>query len=110
MMQMAREMNQRSLQTPVPQQQQQQLPGGQDPNQAVGQQWGQHGVAKEMKMDEKWIPAMPVPGWKSWTSRGKELSGFKEWLENQRLVESHQRFLWTRTVGDHPCGLSYQPL
>ena len=55
MMQMAREMNQRSLQTPVPQQQQQQLPGGQDPNQAVGQQWGQQGVAKEMKMDEKWI-------------------------------------------------------
>ena len=50
MMQMAREMNQRSLQTQVPQQQQQQLPGGQDPNQAVGQQWGQQGVAKEMKM------------------------------------------------------------
>jgi len=25
-----------------------------------------------MKMDEKWIPAMP---------RGKELSGFKSWLE-----------------------------
>ena len=60
MMHMAREINQRSLQTPVPPQQQQQLPGGQDPNQAVGQQWGQHGVAKEMKMDEKWIPAMPV--------------------------------------------------
>ena len=82
MMQMAREMNQRSLQQQLPQQQQQQV--GQDPNQpqAAGQQGGQTGAyQKEMKMDEKWIPAMPVPGWKSWTSRGKELSGFKDWLE-----------------------------
>ena len=73
MMQMAREMNQRSLQHQLPQQQQQQV--GQDPNQsqAAGQQGGQTGgYQKEMKMDEKWIPAMPVPGWKSWTSRGKE--------------------------------------
>ena len=66
----------------MPQQPQQQV--GQDPNQpqAAGQQGGQTGAyQKEMKMDEKWIPAMPVPGWKSWTSRGKELSGFKDWLE-----------------------------
>ena len=104
MMQMAREMNQRSLQTPVPQQQQQQLPGGQDPNQAVGQQWGQQGVAKEMKMDEKWIPAMPVPGWKSWTSRGKELSGFKEWLEKfsgwLSLINGPE--LWETIHADYP--------
>ena len=107
MMQMAREMNQRSLQTPVPPQQQQQLPGGQDPNQAVGQQWGQHGVAKEMKMDEKWIPAMPVPGWKSWTSRGKELSGFKEWLEKfsgwlSLINDSYGPELWETIHADYP--------
>ena len=107
MVQMAREMNQRSLQTPVPQQQQQQLPGGQDPNQAVGQQWGQQGVAKEMKMDEKWIPAMPVPGWKSWTSRGKELSGFKEWLEKfsgwlSLINDSYGPELWETIHADYP--------
>ena len=107
MMQMAREMNQSSLQTPVPQQQQQQLPGGQDPNQAVGQQWGQQGVAKEMKMDEKWIPAMPVPGWKSWTSRGKELSGFKEWLEKfsgwlSLINDSYGPELWETIHADYP--------
>ena len=84
MMQMAREMNQRNLQPhQLPQSQQQQ--GLQDPNQtqAAGQQAGQAGHVgpREMKMDEKWIPSMPEPGWKSWTSRGKELSGFKEWLE-----------------------------
>ena len=107
MMQMAREMNQRSLQTPVPQQQPQQLPGGQDPNHAVGQQWGQQGVAKEMKMDEKWIPAMPVPGWKSWTSRGKELSGFKEWLEKfsgwlSLINDSYGPELWETIHADYP--------
>ena len=107
MMQMAREMNQRSLQTPVPQQQQQQLPGGQGQNQAVGQQWGQQGVAKEMKMDEKWIPAMPVPGWKSWTSRGKELSGFKEWLEKfsgwlSLINDSYGPELWETIHADYP--------
>ena len=36
---------------------------------------------KEMRMDEKWIPAMPLASWKTWTSRGRELSGFKSWLE-----------------------------
>ena len=91
MMQMARKMNQRSLQQQLPQQPQQQV--GQDPNQpqAAGQQGGQTGAyQKEMKMDEKWIPAMPVPGWKSWTSRRKELSGFKDWLEKfSGLVESY---------------------
>ena len=58
MMQMAGEMNQRSLQHPLPHQQQQQQVG-QDPNhpQAAGQQGGQTGgYQKEMKMDEKWIP------------------------------------------------------
>ena len=52
-------MNQRNLQQSLSQQQQQQQVG-QDPNQpqAAGQQGGQTGgYHKEMKMDEKWIPA-----------------------------------------------------
>ena len=108
MMQMAREMNQRNLPTQLPQQPQQQQPGGQDPNQAVGQQWGQNGpAAREMKMDEKWIPAMPVPGWKSWTSRGKELSGFKEWLEKfsgwlTLINDSYGPELWETIHADYP--------
>ena len=82
MMQMAREMNQRSAQQLQQTQQQQ---GGQNPpqqSQAAGQQqMGQAGPAREMRMDEKWIPAMPVPPWKQWSTRGRELSGFKDWIE-----------------------------
>ena len=108
MMQMAREMNQRSLQQQLPQQQQQQV--GQDPNQpqAAGQQGGQTGgYQKEMKMDEKWIPAMPVPGWKSWTSRGKELSGFKDWLEKfsgwlSLIHDAYGPELWETIHADYP--------
>ena len=108
MMQMAREMNQRSLQHPLQQQQQQQV--GQDPNQpqAAGQQGGQTGgYQKEMKMDEKWIPAMPVPGWKSWTSRGKELSGFKDWLEKfsgwlSLIHDAYGPELWETIHADCP--------
>ena len=108
MMQMAREMNQRSLQHQLPQQQQQQV--GQDPNQpqAAGQQGGQTGgYQKEMKMDEKWIPAMPVPGWKSWTSRGKELSGFKDWLEKfsgwlSLIHDAYGPELWETIHADYP--------
>ena len=108
MMQMAREMNQRSLQQQLPQQQQQQV--GQDPNQpqAAGQQGGQTGAyQKEMKMDEKWIPAMPVPGWKSWTSRGKELSGFKDWLEKfsgwlSLIHDAYGPKLWETIHADYP--------
>ena len=108
MMQMAREMNQRSLQHPLPQQQQQQV--GQNPNQpqAAWQQGGQTGgYQKEMKMDEKWIPAMPVPGWKSWTSRGKELSGFKDWLEKfsgwlSLIHDAYGPELWETIHADYP--------
>ena len=83
MMQMAREMNQRSQQLLQPQQQPQQgvpnpIP---QPSQAAGQPIGQAGPGREMRMDEKWIPAMPVPPWKTWHTRGRELSGFKDWLE-----------------------------
>ena len=109
MMQMAREMNQRNLQQSLPQQQQQQQVG-QDPNQpqAAGQQGGQTGgYHKEMKMDEKWIPAMPVPGWKSWTSRGKELSGFKDWLEKfsgwlSLIHDAYGPELWETIHADYP--------
>ena len=108
MMQMAREMNQRSIQQQLPQQPQQQA--GQDPNQpqAAGQQGGQTGgYQKEMKMDEKWIPAMPVPGWKSWTSRGKELSGFKDWLEKfsgwlSLIHDAYGPELWETIHADYP--------
>ena len=51
-----------------------------DPLQASGQ-GSTSGGRKEMKMDEKWIPSMPIASWKNWTSRGKELSEFKSWLE-----------------------------
>eukprot|EP00434_Breviolum_minutum_P044116 symbB.v1.2.039362.t1/scaffold6515.1/size17451/1 len=108
MMQMAREMNRRSLQQQLPQQPQQQV--GQDPNQpqAAGQQGGQTGgYQKEMKMDDKWIPAMPVPGWKSWTSRGKELSGFKDWLEKfsgwlSLIHDAYGPELWETIHADYP--------
>ena len=83
MMQMAREMNQRSQQLlPHQQQPQQGVPNPTpQPSHAAGQPSGQAGPAREMRMDEKWIPAMPVPPWKQWRTRGRELSGFKDWLE-----------------------------
>ena len=58
-------------------------------------------------MDEKWIPAMPVPGWKSWTSRGKELSGFKDWLEKfsgwlSLIHDAYGPELWETIHADYP--------
>ena len=67
--QMAQEMNRRTVGQ-----------GAGDPSQSSGQ-GSTSGGRKEMKMDEKWIPSMPIASWKNWTSRGKELSGFKSWLE-----------------------------
>ena len=32
-------------------------------------------------MDTKWIRAAPLPDWKSWNNRARELAGFKGWLE-----------------------------
>ena len=69
LIQMAQEMNRRSSGQ-----------GAGDPSQSSGQ-GSASGSRKEMKMDEKWIPSMPIASWKNWTSRGKELSGFKSWLE-----------------------------
>ena len=58
-------------------------------------------------MDEKWIPAMPVPGWKSWTSRGIELSGFKDWLEKfsgwlSLIHDAYGPELWETIHADYP--------
>ena len=36
-------------------------------------------------MDTKWIPAAPLPDWKSWNNRARELAGFKGWLEKFAL-------------------------
>ena len=70
LIQMAQEMNRRASEQ-----------GAGDPSQSNGGQGNASGSRKEMKMDEKWIPSMPTASWKNWTSRGKELSGFKTWLE-----------------------------
>ena len=69
LIQMAQEMNRRTVGE-----------GAGDPSQSSGQ-GSTSGGRKEMKMDEKWIPSMPIASWKNWTSRAKELSGFKSWLE-----------------------------
>ena len=39
------------------------------------------GQSERLTMDTKWIPAAPLPDWKSWNNRAKELAGFKGWLE-----------------------------
>ena len=75
MLQMAQEMSRRSAGSAGDLSQ----TGGQ------GNQGGNPGSSsepkKEMRMDEKWIPSMPTASWKSWTSRSRELAGFKGWLE-----------------------------
>ena len=68
LIQMAQEMNRRTAGQ-----------GAGDPSQSSGQ-GSTSGGRKEMKMDER-IPSMPIASWKNWTSREKELSGFKSWLE-----------------------------
>ena len=97
MMQMAREMNQRSQQLPQPQQQQQGVPNPTpQPSQAAGQPIGQAGPAREMRMDEKWIPAMPVPPWKQGIREEENSQGSRTGWKIQRLVVSYPRCLRTR--------------
>ena len=73
MMQMAREMNQRNAQQLQQEQQPQQVQQKPHQQTAAVQQPGGHGIAlREIKMDEKWIPSMPVPQWKRWNTRGRE--------------------------------------
>ena len=50
---------------------------------------------------------LPVPGWKSWTSRGKELSGFKDWLEKfsgwlSLIHDAYGPELWETIHADYP--------
>ena len=82
LIQMAQEMNRRASGQ-----------GAGDPSQSSGP-GSASGSRKEMKMDEKWIPSMPIASWKNWTSRGKELSGFKSWLEqfSGRLCLIHDAY------------------
>ena len=51
------------------------MPGSQLPTS------GGQNTTEKLTMDTKWIPAAPLPHWKSWNSRARELSGFKGWLE-----------------------------
>ena len=43
------------------------------------------GQSERLTMDTKWIPAAPLPDWKSWNNRAKELAGFKGRLEKFAL-------------------------
>ena len=71
LIQMAQEMNRRTVGQ-----------GAGDPSQSSGQGSTSGGEPKRNEDGlKKWIPSMPIASWKNWTSRGKELSGFKSWLE-----------------------------
>ena len=35
----------------------------------------------QLTMDTKWMPAMPLPSFKQWVGRSRELSGFRDWAE-----------------------------
>eukprot|EP00435_Cladocopium_sp_Y103_P029747 s2825_g7.t1 len=39
------------------------------------------GSTERLTIDSKWIPSAPLPEWKTWTSRVRELAGFKGWME-----------------------------
>ena len=53
------------------------LPGAQGPVPQAQVQGSQGQGSERLTMDTKWIPAAPLPDWKSWSTRSKELSGFK---------------------------------
>ena len=57
------------------------LPGAQGPVPQAQVQGSQEQGSERLTMDTKWIPAAPLPDWKSWSTRSKELSGFKGWLD-----------------------------
>ena len=57
------------------------LPGAQGPVPQAQVQGSQGQGSERLTMDTKWIPAAPLPDWKSWSTRSKELSGFKGWLD-----------------------------
>ena len=51
------------------------------PGSAVAATSGGPNTTEKLTMDTKWIPAAPMPDWKSWSNRARELSGCKGWLE-----------------------------
>ena len=57
------------------------LPGAQGPVPQAQVPGSQRQGSERLTMDTKWIPAAPLPDWKSWSTRSKELSGFKGWLD-----------------------------
>ena len=57
------------------------LPGAQGPVPQAQVPGSQGQGSERLTMDTKWIPAAPLPDWKSWSTRSKELSGFKGWLD-----------------------------
>ena len=57
------------------------LPGARGPVPQAQVQGSQGQGSERLTMDTKWIPAAPLPDWKSWSTRSKELSGFKGWLD-----------------------------
>ena len=57
------------------------MPGAQGPVPQAQVQGSQGQGSERLTMDTKWIPAAPLPDWKSWSTRSKELSGFKGWLD-----------------------------
>ena len=46
---------------------------------------------ERLTMDTKWIPAMPLPSFKQWVSRSRELSGFRDWAEKASHSNSVQK-------------------
>ena len=57
------------------------LPGAQGQVPQAQVQGSQGQGSERLTMDTKWIPAAPMPDWKTWNTRSKELSGFKSWLD-----------------------------
>ena len=57
------------------------LPGAQGQGPQAQVQGSQGQGSERLTMDTKWIPAAPMPDWKAWNTRSKELSGFKTWLD-----------------------------
>ena len=57
------------------------LPGAQGQVPQAQVQGSQGQGSERLTMDTKWIPAAPMPDWKGWNTRAKELSGFKTWLD-----------------------------
>ena len=87
------------------------LPGAQGPVPQAQVQGSQGQGSERLTMDTKWIPAAPMPDWKGWNTRAKELSGFKAWLDkfaSWLCPVSGTRWVCCRAQGSFelavPCG------